>query len=42
VRALLGKLAPPAEGFDLKRTAEQCELSQACFTLEKLVHFGYF
>jgi hypothetical protein len=39
--SLLGKLAPAAESLDLQRTAEQCELSQAGCTFEKLVHFGY-
>jgi hypothetical protein len=35
-------LAPPADGFNFQRTAQQCKLSQAGFTLEKLVHLGYF
>jgi len=39
--SLLGKLAPPAESINLYRTAQQCELSQAGSTLEKLFHFGY-
>jgi hypothetical protein len=42
VHSLLGKLASPAESINFYRAAEQCELSQAGFTLEKLVHFGYF
>jgi hypothetical protein len=41
LHSLLGKLAPPAESFDFQRTAQQCELSQAGCTFEKLVHFGY-
>ena len=41
VHSLLGKLASPAESFNFYRAAEQCELSQAGFTLEQLVHFGY-
>ena len=41
VHSLLGKLAPPAESIDFQRTAQQCELSQAGCTFEKLVHFGY-
>jgi hypothetical protein len=41
VHSLLGQLAPPAESFNFQRTAQQCELSQAGSTLEKLVHFGY-
>jgi hypothetical protein len=41
VRSVAGKLAPPAESIDFQRTAEQCELSQAGCTFEKLVHFGY-
>jgi hypothetical protein len=40
--SLLGKLAPLAESFDLQRTAQECELSQARCTFEKLVYFGYF
>jgi len=42
VHSLLGQLAPSAESFNFQRTAQQCELSQAGSTLEKLVHFGYF
>jgi len=34
-------LALPAESFDFYRTAQQRELSEASFTLEKLLHFGY-
>ena len=41
VHSLLGKLAPPAESINFYRTAQQCELSEAGSTLEKLVHFGY-
>jgi hypothetical protein len=41
VHSLLGKLARPAESLNFYRTAQQCELSQAGSTLEKLVHFGY-
>jgi hypothetical protein len=41
VHSLLGKLAPPAESLNFQRTAQQCELSQTCSTLEKLVHFGH-
>jgi hypothetical protein len=41
VHSLLGKLAPPAESINFYRTAQQCELSEAGPTLEKLVHFGY-
>jgi hypothetical protein len=41
MHSLLGKLAPPAESIDFQRTAQQCELSQAGCTFEKLVHFGY-
>jgi len=41
VHSLFGKLASPAESINFYRTAQQCELSQAGFTLEKLVHFGY-
>ena len=40
VRSLLSVLAPLAEGFNFQRTAQQCELSQAGGTFEKLVHFG--
>jgi hypothetical protein len=38
--SLLGKLASPAERIDFQRTTQQCELSQAGCTFEKLVHFG--
>ena len=41
VHSLLGKLAPPAESINFYRTAQQCELSEAGSTLEKLVYFGY-
>jgi hypothetical protein len=41
VHSLLDKLAPPAESVDFQRTVQQCELSQAGCTFEKLVHFGY-
>jgi hypothetical protein len=41
VHSLLGKLAPPAESINFYRTAQQCELSEAGSTLEKLVHLGY-
>jgi len=41
VHSLLGKLAPPAEGLNFQRTAQQSELSQAGSTLEQLVHSGY-
>jgi hypothetical protein len=41
VHSLFGKLASPAESINFYRAAEQCELPQAGFTLEKLVHFGY-
>jgi hypothetical protein len=41
VHSLLGNLAPPAESIDFQRTAQQCELSQAGCTFEKLVDFGY-
>ena len=41
MHSLLGKLAPPAESINFYRTAQQCELSEAGSTLEKLVHFGY-
>jgi len=41
VHSFLGKLAPPAESINFYRAAQQCELSQAGSTLEKLVHFGY-
>jgi len=39
--SLLGKLTSSAESIDFQRTAQQCELSQAGCTFEKLVHFGY-
>jgi hypothetical protein len=42
VHSLLGKLAPPAESINFYRAAQQCELSEAGSTFEKLVHFGYF
>ena len=42
MHSLLGKLASPAESINFYRTAQQCELSEAGFTFEKLVHFGYF
>jgi len=41
LHSLLGKLAPLAESLDFQRTAQQCELSQAGCSFEKLVHFGY-
>jgi hypothetical protein len=41
VHSVAGKLAPPAECVDFQRTAEQCELSEAGYTFEKLVHLGY-
>jgi hypothetical protein len=41
VQSLLGKSAPPAESFNFQRTAQQCELSQAGYTLKNFVHFGY-
>ena len=41
MHSLLGNLAPPAESIDFQRTAQQCELSQARCTFEKLVHLGY-
>jgi len=41
VGSLRGKLAAPAESFDLQGTAQQCELSEAGFTLEQRVHFGH-
>jgi len=41
VHSLLGNLAPPAEGLNFQRTAQQSELSQAGSTLKKLVHSGY-
>jgi hypothetical protein len=41
VHSLSGKLAALAESLDFQRTAEQCELSQAGCTFEKLVHFGH-
>ena len=41
LHSLLGKLAPPAERINFQRTAQQCELSQAGPTLQKLVHLGY-
>ena len=41
VHSLLGKLALPAESIDLQRTAQQCEMTEAGYTFEKLVHFGY-
>ena len=41
VHSLFGKLASPAESINFYRAAQQCELSQAGFTLEKLIHFGY-
>jgi len=41
VRSLPSKLAPLAQSFDFQRTAQQCELSQAGRTFEKLVHVGY-
>jgi hypothetical protein len=34
-------LAPPAERLNFQRTAQQCELSEAGSTLQKLVHLGY-
>ena len=37
---LLGNLAPPAKRINFHRTTQQCELSEAGSTLEKLVHFG--
>jgi hypothetical protein len=37
----LGTLALAAESLDFERAAQQCELSQAGCTFEKLVHFGY-
>jgi hypothetical protein len=39
-RSLLGDLAASAERMDLQRTAQQCELSQAPGTFDKLVHVG--
>jgi hypothetical protein len=42
VHSFLRELAPPAESIDFQRTAQQCELSQAGCTFEKLVHVGYF
>jgi hypothetical protein len=41
VCSLVGNLATPTESIDLKRTAQECEPSQAGCTFEKLVHFGY-
>jgi len=41
VHSLLGELAPAAESLDFKRTAQQCKLSQAAGTFEKLFHFWY-
>ena len=41
MHSFLGQLAPPAESINFQRTAQQCELSQASSTFEKLVHFGY-
>jgi hypothetical protein len=38
---LPGTLALAAESLDFQRAAQQCELSQAGCTFEKLVHFGY-
>jgi hypothetical protein len=38
---LFGKLAGPAESFNFQRAAQQCELSQAGSTLEKLFQLGY-
>jgi uncharacterized protein with GYD domain len=40
-RSLVCELAPPAESFDLQRTAQRCELSKAGCTFEQLVNFGY-
>ena len=42
VHSLLGKLASLADSINFQRTAQQCELSQIGFSLEKLVHSGYF
>jgi hypothetical protein len=39
--SVLGKLAAPAESIDFQRTAQQCELSKAGRTFQKLVHFGH-
>jgi hypothetical protein len=39
--SLLGELALPAESFNFQRTAQQCELSEAGSTLEKLFQLGY-
>jgi hypothetical protein len=41
VHSLLGNLALPAQSIDFQRTAQQCELPQVGYTLEKLVHIGY-
>ena len=41
VGSLLGKLAPLAERVYLQRAAQECELSQAGDTVQKLVHFGH-
>jgi hypothetical protein len=41
VHSLFGKLASPAESINFYRAAQECELSEAGSTLEKLVHFGY-
>ena len=39
--SLFGELAPLAESVDFQRAAQQCELSQARRTFQKLVHFRY-
>jgi hypothetical protein len=41
VRWLLSKLALPAESIDLKRTAQQCELTKIGCTFEKPIHFRH-
>ncbi len=40
--SLLGNFTAAAESVDFQRTAQQCELSQAGYTFEKLVNFRYF
>jgi hypothetical protein len=39
--SLLGNLVTPAESIDFQGTPQQCELSQAGCTFEKLVHLRY-
>ncbi|HKV53669.1 MAG TPA: hypothetical protein VJN94_03410 [Candidatus Binataceae bacterium] len=42
MRSLLCQLASPAKSVNFQRAAQQCELPQAGFTLNKFVYLGYF